>query len=66
MARNFVGKSFSVSLTSGAEEVWIKEGGGSIKIRRKVFCLTVPKYLVREPFSVSLISGMEKKFLLQR
>ena len=25
--RNFVGKSFSVSLPSGAEEVWIREGG---------------------------------------
>ena len=28
--RNFVGKSSSVSLLSGAEEVWIREGGGSI------------------------------------
>ena len=26
---NFVGKSFSVSLLSGAEEVWIREGGVS-------------------------------------
>ena len=63
MPRNFVGKSFGVSLPSGAEEVWIREGGGSIKIfRRKIFCLTVPKNLVREPFSVSLISGIEKNF----
>ena len=30
--RNFVGKSFGVSLSSGAEEVSIREGGGSIKI----------------------------------
>ena len=30
--RNFVGISFSVSLLSGAEEVWIREGVGSIKI----------------------------------
>ena len=30
--------------------------------RRKIFCLTVPKNLVREPFSVSLISGMGKFF----
>ena len=30
--RNFVGKPFSVSLPSGAEEVWIREWGGSLKI----------------------------------
>ena len=55
-----------MSLPSNAEEVWISEGGGSIKIfRRKIFCLTVPKILVREYFSVSLIPGMEKS-LLQR
>ena len=36
-------------------------GGGSIKIfRENFFCLTVPKISVGEPFSVSLISGMEK------
>ena len=28
----------------------------------KIFCLTLPKILVREPFSVSLISGIEKRF----
>ena len=34
---------------------------GSIKIlRRKIFCLTVPKNFVGEPFSVSLLSGIEK------
>ena len=27
--RNFVGKPFSVSLLSGADEVWIREGGVS-------------------------------------
>ena len=30
--RNFVGQPFSVSLLSGAEKVWIREGVGSIKI----------------------------------
>ena len=30
--RNFVGKLFSVSLLSGAENVWIRERAGSIKI----------------------------------
>ena len=28
----------------------------------KIFCLTVPKIFVGEPFSVSLISGVEKIF----
>ena len=28
----------------------------------KIFRLTVPKKLVREPFSLSLFSGMEKSF----
>ena len=32
----------------------------------KLFCLTLPKKVVREPFIVSLNSGMEKNFLLQR
>ena len=36
---------------------------GSIKIfRRKLFCLTVPKNFVGEPFRVSLISGIEKLY----
>ena len=38
-----------------------KGGGGSIKIFRQIFfCLTVPKKFVGKPFSVSLISGIEK------
>ena len=28
----------------------------------KIFCLTLPKNLVGEPFSVSLISGIEKLY----
>ena len=28
----------------------------------KLFCLTVPKNFVAEPFSVSLISGTEKSY----
>ena len=35
--KNFVGKPFSVSLLSGAEEVWIREGVGSIKIFYRKF-----------------------------
>ena len=38
-----------------------EEEEGSITIFcRKFFCLTVPKNFVGEPFSVSLISGIEK------
>ena len=37
MLRSLVGNPFSVSLLSGAEKVWIREGVGSIKIfRRKI------------------------------
>ena len=36
------------------------KGGGRIKtFRRKFHYLTVPKYSVGEPFSVSLISGLD-------
>ena len=49
---------------SGAEKVWIR-GGDYQDFLSKFFCLTGPKNLVREPFSVSLSSGMEK-YLLQR
>ena len=39
-------------------------GGGSMKISsRNFFCLTVPKIFVGEPFSVSLISGIEKVWI---
>ena len=30
--RNFVGEPFSVSLTSGTEKVWIREGGGVSRV----------------------------------
>ena len=44
-AENFRrGGSFSVSLISDIEKVWIRGEGGSIKIFRRIFfCLTVPK-----------------------
>ena len=59
--RNFVGDSFSVSLNSGAEKVWIREGGLSR--------FSVEKYLShsaenfrgwRESLSVSFILGIDK------
>ena len=39
-----------------------KNGGGGEyqELPSKNFCLTVPKNFVRESFSVSLISGIEK------
>ena len=38
-----------------------KRGGGEYQVfPSKVFCLTVPKNLLGQPFRVSLISGIEK------
>ena len=45
---------------SGSEKVYGKEGGEYQNFPSKIFCLTVPKNFVGEPFSVSLISGIEK------
>ena len=38
----------------------MRGGWGSIKIFLEIFCFTVPKSFVGEPFSVSLISGIGK------
>ena len=45
---------------SGSEKVYGLERGEYQGFPSKVFCLTVPKNFVGEPFSVSLISGVEK------
>ena len=37
-----------------------REGGSDYQIFRRISCLTVPKNSKGEPFSVSLISGIEK------
>ena len=42
-----------------AKSFWIKRGEYQ-KFLSKIFCLTVPKKFVGEPFSVSLISDIEK------
>ena len=43
--KNFVGESFSVSLTSGPEKIWIKEGGGVYQdFPSKNFCLSSEKF----------------------
>ena len=49
-----------------AKKLMNKRGGSINSFRRKFFCLTVPKNFVWEPFSVSLISGTEKFFMLQK
>ena len=44
-----------------AKKFMDKKGGGEYhNFPSKYFCLTVPKNFVGEPFSVSLISGIEK------
>ena len=45
---------------SGTEKVYGKEGGELSRFSSKISCLTVQKNFVGEPFSVSLISGIEK------
>ena len=55
-------KSFCVSFILGIDKVWTRGGKQYQDFAPKFFCLTVPKKFVREPFIVSLISGMEKIF----
>ena len=43
-----------------AKKFMDKKGGEYQNFPSKIFCLTVPKNFVVEPFSVSLISGIEK------
>ena len=57
MPRNFVGKPFSVSLLSGDVEVWIRRGEYQDFLSR-IFCLTVLKKFVGEPFC----AVFQKKF----
>ena len=42
--------------------LWISGRGKYQDFPSKVFCLTVPKKIVGEPFSVSLFSGVEKVY----
>ena len=46
---------------SGSEKFMDKKGEYQ-KFASKIFCLTVPKNIVGEPFSLSLISGIAKIF----
>ena len=56
------GESFSVSFIWGIDKIWIRGGRQYQDFPSKYFCPTVPKEFVREPFRVSLVSGMEKLF----
>ena len=63
MPKNFVGEPFCAAFQkiSGSQKFMDKRGGGKYPdFPSKVFCLTVPKIFVGEPFSVSLFSGVEK------
>ena len=41
-----------------------RRGGGEYQhFPSKIFCLTVPKFSVAKPFSVSLFSGIEKVWI---
>ena len=61
MPKNAVVEPFNLSLISGIEKVWMRAcgGGGSVKIFRRKFLVSVPKNFVVQPFRVSLISGIE-------
>ena len=64
MLRNFLGNPLSVSLLSGAEIVWIRERGEYQDFLSKIFCLTVLKNFVGEPFCAAFqkIFGSEKVY----
>ena len=60
MPKISVGESFTVALISGMAKVRMREGEYQ-EFPSKTFCLTVPNnFRSGAPFSVSLISGIEK------
>ena len=62
-AEEFRRETFQCVTTFGCRRSFDKRGGRQYQdYLSKFFCLTVPKNIVREPYSVSLISGMEKNF----
>ena len=61
--KTFVGESFSVSLFSGIEKLWIRGGKKYRDFPSKVFFLTMPKVSVGESFTVALISGTGKVWI---
>ena len=49
----------SLSLISDIENVWMRRWWVGLKVFRQKFLLTAPKNFVGQPFSVSLVSGIE-------
>ena len=45
-----------------AKNFWMRRGGSIKILRRKFFCVAVPKYFVGEPFIVSLFSVIGKSY----
>ena len=64
-AESFHSVSFSVSLVSAIEKVWIRGGREYQGFPSKNCCLTVPKNFLQEPFRVSLILGIENFYALE-
>ena len=58
MLKISLGEYSTVEIISGIEKVWMR-GGEYQDFPSKIFCLTVPKVFVEEPFSFSLIAGTE-------
>ena len=61
--KNLVGEPFCVSQNFGQRKsLWIRGRGegGSIKIFRRLFLSHRAEKFVKKPFSLSLISGIEK------
>ena len=50
---------------SGSEKVYVKEGGVVKRFSVEKFCLTLPKKVVGEPFSFSLIPRIERLYASQ-
>ena len=63
MQKDIVGAPFSVSLISGTENDWIREGEYQ-DFPSKNYSLTVPKHFVEEPFYAVFqnISGSQKVY----
>ena len=61
MPRSFVGQAFKVSLLSGLEKTNASEGYVMSQFSVDIFCLTVPRIFVREPFCAVFqkVSGTE-------
>ena len=59
-----IGESFTVALVSGIEKVWIRKRSEYRYFPSKIFCLTVPKNFLGEPFCAVFqkIPGCEKVY----